>query len=217
MPVEPLLRGEFPRVYVILDAETLDRVGMGLVDAALRMRDAGVRLLQLRVKGRDRERVLADTRGLVEALAGSGCQLILNDYADLVGPGGCAGVHVGQGDLDAAAARRVVGAGTMLGVSTHTEAEMKAAAAGPADYVAIGPVFRTRTKADAAPEVGLAGVRMARGLTGKLLVAIGGISVANARSVIEAGADCVAVVGAVFGVGGDAGERARRLLEEVAD
>jgi thiamine-phosphate pyrophosphorylase len=86
-------------------------------------------------------------------------------------------------------------------VSTHTDEQVKAAEASRADYVAIGPVFATGTKANAAAVVGLEGVKRARALTTKPLVAIGGITRENARSVIEAGADSVAVIGGLLGDG----------------
>jgi thiamine-phosphate pyrophosphorylase len=111
------------------------------------------------------------------------------------------GVHMGQDDLAPADARIVIGDGRLLGVSTHTDEQVRAAQASVADYVAIGPVFATATKTNASPVVGLDGVRRARALTTKPLVAIGGITRANARSVIEAGADSVAVISGLFGEG----------------
>ena len=146
----------------------------------------------------------------------------MNDRADLAVLAGFGGVHVGQGDLLPEDAKRVVeaigdstshpsqvregwgtralGAG-IVGVSTHTEEQVRVADAGCADYVAIGPVFATGTKVDAEAVVGLEGVRRARALTGKPIVAIGGITRENARSVIEAGADSVAVISGLFGMG----------------
>jgi thiamine-phosphate pyrophosphorylase len=133
-----------------------------------------------------------------EVFAGSGCRLILNDHADLVRRTGFGGVHVGQGDLSPEDARRVVGAERWVGVSTHNEEQVRVANGTSADYVAVGPVFGTGTKRDAEPVIGLDGVRRARGLTKKPIVAIGGITWANARSVIDAGADSVAVISALF-------------------
>ena len=122
------------------------------------------------------------------------------------------GVHVGQTDADALHARGVIGAGRVLGVSTHTEAQVRAAAWGPASYVAIGPVFRTGSKVGAEPVVGLEGVREARALTDKPLVGIGGITVANVAEVLRAGADAVAVIGALYRPGRSVAENARELL-----
>lgn len=215
------------RIYAILDRDTLDRLGLDLVETALRLRDEGLRLFQYRDKRVDLEAILGDARRLADALRPRGCQLILNDHADLVDASGFDGLHVGQGDLDASGGlgmiedrglvgiRTLLGAGPILGVSTHNETQLRSAAIDVADYVAIGPVFPTSTKADAEPVVGLGGVRRARELTGKPLVAIGGISAANAREVMEAGADSVAVVAALFGRGIDVGKAARRLMDAV--
>jgi len=100
----------------------------------------------------------------------------------------------------------------VVGVSTHNDAQVVAAEAGCADYVAVGPVFATSTKADAEPVIGLEGVRRARALTRKPIVAIGGITLENARSVIEAGADSVAVIGGLFMKGVRPGKVAEDFL-----
>lgn len=206
-----------PRLYVILDAETLERLRFDLVATALELRDVGVRLFQYRDKRGDAGAVLREARRLAECLEGSGCLLILNDYADLVGPSGCGGLHVGQGDVGGFEAREMVGEGCVLGVSTHKEAQVKGAGCGAADYVAIGPVYRTSTKGDAETAVGVEGVRMARGLTRKPLVGIGGISVERVEAVMEAGADAVAVIGALYRPGRSVGANARELLRAVAE
>ena len=107
----------------------------------------------------------------------------------------------------------MIGPGRWVGVSTHTDEQVRAAELSSADYVAIGPVFATGTKADAEQVVGLEGVRRARALTSKPLVAIGGITRANARSVIDAGADSVAVISGLFGKGENVEKVARDFLE----
>ena len=161
---------------------------------ALELTDAGVSLVQWRDKGGSPQEVLMGASVLREVFEGTGCRLIMNDRADLAVLAGYGGVHVGQGDLLPEDARRVVGAGAWVGVSTHNEEQVRLADASCADYVAVGPVFATGTKADAEPVIGLEGVRRARALTGKPIVAIGGIMRENARSVIDAGADSVAVI-----------------------
>jgi thiamine-phosphate pyrophosphorylase len=138
---------------------------------------------------------------------------------------GC-GVHVGQGDLLVEDAKAVVlphpsqkregwaiRTCGVVGISTHNDEQVRVANASEADYIAIGPVFGTVTKLDAEPAVGLEGVRRARALTQKPLVAIGGITRENARSVVEAGADSVAVIGGLFVAGVSVGEVARDFLE----
>ena len=121
-------------------------------------------------------------------------KLIMNDRADLCLAAEFDGVHVGQEDLSPEGARRVIGPKLWLGVSTHNADQIREADGTPADYLAIGPVFSTSSKVNPDPVVGLEGVRQARGLTRKPLVAIGGITRANARSVVDAGADSVAVI-----------------------
>jgi len=130
----------------------------------------------------------------LRARLGEGIRLIMNDRADLCLAAGFDGLHVGQDDLSPASARRIIGADRWLGVSTHNPEQLALADQTPADYLAIGPVFVTSSKANPDPVVGLEGVRRARELTRKPLVAIGGITRANARSVMEAGADAVAVI-----------------------
>ncbi len=128
--------------------------------------------------------------------------LILNDRVSLFDPALWDGVHVGQDDLPPHEARRIILAKlaprAILGISTHNDAQVIAADQQPVDYIAIGPVFSTITKSDTAPVIGLDGVRRARALTTKALVAIGGITLANAASVYAAGADSLAVIAAIF-------------------
>jgi thiamine-phosphate pyrophosphorylase len=118
----------------------------------------------------------------------------MNDRADLALVAGFDGVHVGQDDLSPEGARKVIGPELWLGVSTHTPEQVREADHSSADYIAIGPVFSTASKSNPDPVIGLEGVRRARQLTRKPLVAIGGITRANCRSVIEARADSVAVI-----------------------
>jgi thiamine-phosphate pyrophosphorylase len=212
---------ELPKLYAIADAEVLRARGVGLREFALELKAAGVWLVQWRDKVGSPQEVLAGAAVLREVFEGSGCRLIMNDRADLALLAEFGGVHVGQGDLLPEDAKAVVlrtiphpsqgreGWGTrvgggpefLVGVSTHTEEQVRVADASCADYVAIGPVFATGTKVDAEAVVGLEGVRRARALTGKPIVAIGGITRENARSVIEAGADSVAVISGLFGLG----------------
>ena len=201
-----------PRLYAIADAQVLATRGIALGDFARELRAAGVTLAQYRDKVGSPQEVLGAASVLREAMAGSDCKLIMNDRADLVVLAAFDGVHVGQGDLSPEDARRVMDTGKIVGVSTHTEAQVIAANLTSADYIAIGPVFATSTKPDAEPVIGLEGVRRARALTTKPLVAIGGITRANARSVIDAGADSVAVISALFASGETTADIARDFL-----
>jgi thiamine-phosphate pyrophosphorylase len=180
-----------PRFYAIIDAAFF-RDNSALLAFAAELRAAGVTLLQYRNKNGSARQMLSHSRELRRKLEGA--RLIMNDRADICLAAGFDGVHVGQEDLSAEGARRVLGEKLWVGVSTHIPEQVQAAADGPCDYVAVGPVFATSTKANADPVIGLEGVRVARGLTRKPLVAIGGITRENCRSVLEVGADSVAVV-----------------------
>lgn len=120
--------------------------------------------------------------------------IILNDRADIAAAAQTNGVHVGQDDIPPEAARRIIGEDRILGISTHNSKQLAAAHETSADYLAIGPVFSTISKDKPDPVIGLEGIRQARALSRKPLVAIGGITLQNCQSVIEAGADSVAVI-----------------------
>lgn len=204
----------FPRLYPIADDALLRLHQVTAGRFAEELRAAGVQLLQYRNKVGGSQSILRYSAVIWEVFAGSGCRLILNDRADLVVLAGFDGVHVGHEDLSPEDARRVVGRERWVGVSTHNEEQVRIADATSADYVAVGPVFATGTKLDAQPVIGLEGVRRARLLTKKPLVAIGGITRANARSVIDAGADSVAVISGLF-VEGETVEKVTRDFLEI--
>ena len=188
-----------PRLYAILDSSCFPDPG-ALLDAAEELALAGVQLIQYRNKSGDAKQILDEALELRSRLSRARAPaphhpiLIMNDRADLALAAGFDGVHVGQGDLSPEAVRKIVGADRWLGVSTHNPNQVIEAEQSPADYVAIGPVFATGSKVNPDPVVGLDGVRKARSLTRKPLVAIGGITRQNCRSVIDAGADSVAVI-----------------------
>ncbi len=190
-----------PRLYAIADARVLAARGIALAEFAQELRAAGVRLVQYRDKAGSPQEVLLAAAILREVMANTNCKLILNDRPDLALLAAFDGVHVGQHDLSPEDARRILGPNRIVGISTHTEAQVRAADLTSADYIAIGPIFSTSTKPDAEPVIGLEGVRRARALTAKPLVAIGGITRANARSVIDAEADSVAVISGLFSSG----------------
>lgn len=137
--------------------------------------------------------MLSDAREIRRRL-GRRIVLIMNDRADLALAGDFDGVHVGQDDLSVEAVRRVVGPELIVGASTHNPEQLQVADQTSADYLAIGPVFATASKVNPDPVVGVDGVRRARELTRKPLVAIGGITLDNARAVLEAGADSLALI-----------------------
>lgn len=171
---------------------------------------AGVSLLQYRNK-RDPDSIFLDDALAIRAAA-PGLRLILNDRVALVPVAGAFGVHVGQSDMPPAQVRELLGPGAFIGLSTNTPEEVAAADLEPVDSIAIGPVFATTSKSDTDPVVGIEGVRRARALTRKPLVAIGGISLANGPSVLAAGADSLAVISALFGPGGSPGQSAEAFF-----
>jgi thiamine-phosphate pyrophosphorylase len=183
---------ELPQLYAILDTSCFPDSD-GLLSSAEELVAGGVTLLQYRNKGGNAHEILEQARELKRRLGGS-VKLIMNDRADLCLAAGFDGVHVGQEDLSPQGTRKVIGATLWLGLSTHNPEQVEEADETSADYIAIGPVFSTASKANPDPVVGLEGVRRARALTRKPLVAIGGINRANCRSAIEAGADSVAVI-----------------------
>jgi thiamine-phosphate pyrophosphorylase len=186
------------RLYAIVDAGVLAARAISLAEFSSELVAAGVGLIQYRDKTGSPQQILEAAAQLRAAFAGRECRLILNDRPDLAVLAHADGVHIGQLDLSPEDTRTVVGRNRLIGLSTHNDAQLKAADLSCADYLAIGPVFSTGTKIDPDPVVGLEGVRRARELTRKPLVAIGGITRQNARSVIEAGADSVAVISGLF-------------------
>ncbi len=195
----------FPRLYAIADAAFGDPVRI-----ALALFDAGVRLVQLRDKGAASGRLLDQARRIVAA-APAGASLIVNDRADVALLAGAAGVHVGQDDLPAAHARRIVGDGKLVGVSTHDLEQAASAASEPVDYLAVGPVFKTSTKADAAPVVGVEGLARICEAVDRPVAAIGGVTLDALGEVFDAGAASAAVVSDLLGRG-DVRRRAEAFL-----
>jgi thiamine-phosphate pyrophosphorylase len=181
-------------------------------DCAQALADAGVRLLQYRNKASAAGELLKSSRELASLLTPRGVSFIVNDRPDVAGLAGATGVHVGQEDLDVEQARAVVGQGKWVGVSTHNLEQFRSAAATSADYIALGPVFATSSKAHADPVIGTDLICRVRALADKPIVAIGGITLENAASVIAAGADSVAVIRDLLRAP-DVGQRARQYLD----
>jgi thiamine-phosphate pyrophosphorylase len=179
-------------LYAVLDGSRFQGTD-DLATTAQALVDAKVKLLQYRHKSGD-ARLLLEQASVLKTVVGTRARLVFNDRADLCLAAGFDGVHVGQDDLPPEKARRIIGPERGLGLSTHNPAQVIEADQTPADYIAIGPVFGTSSKANPDPVVGLEGVRQARTLTRKPLVAIGGITRENCLSVIQAGADAVAVI-----------------------
>jgi thiamine-phosphate pyrophosphorylase len=182
----------FP-LYAIVDTRVCAARGIdprALTDAFLR---GGARLIQLRDKSSSSRERLSLADDLVRRARAAGATLVVNDRADLARLSGADGVHVGQDDLSVEEARLVVGPGAIVGVSTHDETQVAAAARTTASYVAVGPIYGTLSKDTGYTARGLDLIRAARAL-GKPVVAIGGITTDRAREVIAAGASSVAVI-----------------------
>jgi thiamine-phosphate pyrophosphorylase len=199
-----------PRLYPILDPACFPDAA-AMFAAAEEFAAAGITLLQYRNKSGRARQMLDEAREL-KARLGASVKFIMNDRADLCLAAGFDGLHLGQDDLSPESARTILGGDRWLGVSTHNPEQLAEADKTSADYLAIGPVFATTSKANPDPVVGLSGVRRARELTRKPLVAIGGITRANARSVIEAGADAVAVISDLLRDPGKSAEEFLRVL-----
>lgn len=183
---------ELPRVYPILDTETLARRGCPPETAALALLEGGARVLQFRHKGPYSRAVFEQAEIVAAHCRAAGVPLIVDDRADMALLLD-AGLHLGQSDLPPRDARRLLGPARILGFSTHNPEQFAAAVAEPVDYLAFGPIFPTRSKQNPDPVVGLGALQEMKKQAG-LLVAIGGINRDNALGVLAAGADSVAVI-----------------------
>ena len=201
-----------PRLYAILDPSQLKDTSAS--EAARQLVEAGVKLIQYRNKNASSRELYEGAMRLTQAASRSlsKVSVIINDRADIALLTGAAGVHVGQDDLPVESARAVAGEDAVVGFSTHTLEQVAEADRGSADYIAYGPVFATETKENPGPVVGLEGLREARKVTRKPLVAIGGITLERAPETFAVGADSVAVVRDLIGRE-KIGERACRYLE----
>ncbi len=180
-----------PSVYAIVDPLDSDRSPVELATAFLA---GGARLLQLRLPSATARELLEAARAIVPLAHAHGATLLVNDRPDVARAAGAHGVHLGQDDLPIAAARRVLGDGAIVGLSTHDPGQARAAADAGADYIGVGPIFATTTKADALPARGLDLLRAVRPLVSLPIVAIGGITPDTAPGVRAAGADAVAMI-----------------------
>jgi thiamine-phosphate pyrophosphorylase len=210
---QPRRGGLIPRLNAIVDADAASAAGFPLPALATAFLDGGATFLQLRAKNLPGGALLDAASALTALAHARGALLIVNDRVDIALLSGADGVHLGQDDLDPASARRLLGAAAMIGRSTHTEAQLEAAAKEPVDYIAIGPVFGTATKATGYEAVGLAMVRRASAF-GRPVVAIGGITLDTAPAVIRAGAASVAVIGDLLR--GDPAARTRAFVKELS-
>jgi thiamine-phosphate pyrophosphorylase len=207
-----------PSLNAIVDVDAAARAGWTPIDLTRAFLDGGARFLQLRAKHLPGAAFLDLALAVVEAARPAGATVIVNDRADIARLSGAAGVHIGQEDLTLPAVRTVIGSDALVGLSTHTTEQLERALTEPVTYVAIGPVFTTASKATGYTALGLTRVADAArqaAARGVPLVAIGGITLADARRVIESGAQSVAVIGDLL-VTGDPAARVRAYLERLS-
>ncbi len=179
-----------PAFYPIMDAETAKRGAEALLEA-------GAKIIQFRHKGFFSRQEFEQANRISQLCREAGAVFVVNDRADIAKLLDAA-LHLGQDDLAPVDARRILPAPSIIGFSTHNEQQLLAADLEPVDYLAIGPIFPTRSKLNPDPVVGLDQLRALRKLTQKPLVAIGGITRELAPQVFEAGADSVAVISDLF-------------------
>jgi thiamine-phosphate pyrophosphorylase len=193
-----------------------ERAGWAPLDLGRAFLSAGAPLIQIRAKHLASASLLELADRLVEIAAATGSSVIVNDRADIARMSGAAGVHVGQDDVAPRDARAIVGPDAIVGYSTHTIEQVRAARAEPVSYIAVGPVFGTRTKDTGYQAVGLDLVSAAANAAGPIpIVAIGGIKLENARSVLDAGAAAVAVISDLL-TGGDPQGRIAAYVQALA-
>ena len=202
-------------MQAIVDVEAAERAGWAPVDLARAFLDGGARFLQVRAKHLPSGPFLELCDRIVNDAAPSGAIVIVNDRVDLARLSGAAGVHVGQDDVAPRAARTQLGDEAVVGYSTHTTGQIDAALREPITYVAVGPVFGTRTKDTGYEAVGRRFVADAAARAAQIpVVAIGGITLDTAASVIEAGAASVAVISDLL-AGGDPVAQVRRYVDRL--
>ena len=202
----------------ILDADAAARAGWPPIDLAHAFIRGGARFLQFRAKSMPGDAFLATASAVVQLARRYGATVVVNDRADIARLANADGVHVGQDDLSPGAVRAIVGHLAIVGLSTHTAEQVDQALDQPVSYIAVGPVFGTATKATGYDAIGLDRVRDAarRAAARNLpLMAIGGITLANAASVLEAGAASVAVIGDLLATG-DPEARVRAFVERLS-
>lgn len=199
-----------PKIYPITDAFTS---GLSHAEQFGRLAEGGARMIQLREKNASPRAFYESAREVLALAEKINIKVIINDRADIAFALKAGGVHLGQDDLPPQAARRLLGENAVIGFSTHGVEQAIEAVRLPVDYIAVGPVFATKTKQNPEKTIGLKGVERVRKAVGNFpLVAIGGITLKNAGDVFGAGADSVAVIGDLLGEPDGIIEKMKRFL-----
>ena len=201
---------ELPRFYPVLDTAFLAARIIDVSLAAEALLDAGVKILQYRHKGAWTDRHFSEAKLIAELCSQAGVLFVLNDRADYAAILGCA-LHVGQDDLPPLAVRKIV-PDAVIGFSTHNGFQLERGNSEPVQYLSLGPIFSTASKANPDPVVRVSGLHALRPLTKKPICAIGGITLANAPEVLDAGADSVAIISGLV-----RRSRARPELKQLAE
>jgi len=183
-------------LYIILDPHVVRR--LSLVDALKEAAAGGATLFQYRDKTSPGRELYHEAEQLRQAARDVGATFIVNDRCDVALAVEAEGVHLGQGDLPLALAKAIMGSNKLIGISTHTLDQVREASVGGAGYMGFGPIFPTTSKADHEPVVGVEGLRQARKLTSLPMFAIGGMTVTSVEGLIQAGADGIAVMSAIW-------------------
>ena len=183
------------KLYAITDCQLSNCTHEEIVKQLLA---GGAQWIQLRDKEASAKEMLEAARACLALTRAAGATLIINDRVDVAMTADADGVHLGQDDMEVEEARAILGPDKIIGISTHSLAQVRRALDTSANYIAIGPVYPTTTKENPDPVVGLQLIRKARKLTVRTLVAIGGITLERAPEVIAAGADSVAVISALY-------------------
>lgn len=199
-------------LYLVLDPDLCQAIGM--VETARLAVSGGVTMVQLRDKRADTGRMIETGRALKAVLSGTGVPLIVNDDVEAAIAISAEGLHVGQDDVSAEAARALIGPDMILGLSVQTGKEAIPADAAFVDYAGIGPIFPTSTKPEHAPAIGFEGLRKLVDISPVPSVAIGGIKAEHAAPALAAGAAGIAVVSAICGQA-DPKAAAEHLMREI--
>lgn len=209
MPARPLGLS----VYLVTDRALCG--ARGVEETVRQAIAAGATVVQLRDPVAKTRALVEQARALAALLRPAGIPFLVNDRVDVALAAAADGVHLGQSDMTVRDARALIGPAPLLGLSITAPADLAVSDLAGVDYLGVGPVFATATKADAAPAMGLAGLAAVRAASRLPIVAIGGIGLANAAAVIAAGADGVAVVSAICAAA-DAGAATRQFARIVA-
>lgn len=207
------LNYEFPKIYAITDVLIS---GVSHAEQVKRLIDGGIKLIQLRDKHASPREFYFAAKDAIEIAREHGVKIIINDRVDIAIGSGADGVHLGQNDLPPTEARKILGPDAIIGYSTHSVEQARAATGLPVDYFAVGPIFETATKEDTEAAVGLAVIGLVKQVIGSMpVVAIGGINDGNLATILDAGADSVAMIGALVSDAGRITENAQILNSQV--